>query len=190
MAIRRSSRRFRGLGAAYHEALSSREEAVASGRTLMYRGARDRKGGALRGPSYFASNQAFAATYGPTTAYRLNLVRPYVANQEEWGRLFANSAFLSINDVVENIRRLSEEDRYERYANDEAGHEFDYDSVIFSLPSMITVFVVNAAQSSTVAREESKKEDKLPSELRHLRDKPVSQMTPEEVALMMAYFKR
>lgn len=174
--------------------LSDLEERIASGRTVVYRGARVPHKGVLRGPAYFTNSETLAATYGPTTAYRLNLQRPYSVDADEWRERFTTSRLNPIDSVIAELDRQSQEEfdearRYEQYEPEQS-----YDSVIStSTNNVAVVFVIDAEDVATEVDLEAE-EAALPLATRampkHLRDKPVSQMTPEEIQLVMSIMAR
>lgn len=118
---------------------SGLNEDIASGGVIVYRGARDGNPEKLpRGPTYFATLQGFAASYGPTAAFRLTLKNPYIVSREEWHK-FSNSAFYPMESVVKALKDQS------------AADGVKYDSVIADFGPLHAIFVLNGAKVAKLA---------------------------------------
>lgn len=67
----------------------------------MYRGVRGLDTG--RGPAYYASDEGFAASYGPTTKHRLCLKRPLQVDINKWSD-FASNPFISTAEIARTVK--------------------------------------------------------------------------------------
>jgi hypothetical protein len=101
--------------------------------TPMYRGARSGDPGSVTGPSYFASSEVFAKTYGPTAAFRLDLGSVLIVGREDWQEHFASNMYISVQDIAHRVM--------------EAG--FDSVATVHSTPSgmLIVVLLIDAADA-------------------------------------------
>lgn len=112
----------------------------------MYRGARDNKPTVLTGPSYFASAESFAKTYGPTAAFKLELKNPWVVNDDEWLQYTMNTP----KNVAQTVKSKGK------------------DSIVNvkSLPNgkkFYTVFLIDPSQATAITTETQAIDDGISS---------------------------